>query len=196
MTHHIIPKPNSPYATLDFPAGIPVLDPLPIQMSDNHLFWDLDFTRTSDRQFEQIAQLIATAHQIPIPEALAGIKESGKFGICHNHVERVTGDEQIETYTPEQIEGLGRSFRICMLLEQNPVILCLNLTVLDAAALYCELQKAAIALSYHDPASDTANAIRDWVPEILTAIAQDDRIGNFRNRHEFARVISLPLEFN
>lgn len=102
------------------------------------------------------------------------------------------GDDLITGYSVEQIEGLGRSFRIKMLLTQSPIVLTLALTVLDAAALYCELQKATMQLAHGDPASETALVVAEWSAEILRAIAADQRVGNFRDRHEFARLLALP----
>jgi hypothetical protein len=165
MKPYIIPKPTSPYATLDFPAGIPVTHPIPVGMVDGNLLWDLDIPRTTDEQLLSIAQLVATARQIHIDEVIAGIKATQNFGIAHHHVAQLIGDDT----SPDNLEAFGRAYRVKHFLMRFDPILA-TLTIDDAIVMYCE---GTYALSELNPEDSECRQIVDlWMPVIIRSIGQ------------------------
>jgi hypothetical protein len=167
MTYHIIPKPTSPYATLDFPVGIPVTHPLPIGMSDGELLWDLDLLNTSAAQLLSIAQLVATTRKIHVNEVIADIRQTQNFGICHAHVFMLVGCDS-HAY---ELEALGRSYRAKILLEQSAVGITVCMQLLDAIVIYSELGQAVWIIGSNDPESETAKLVGNWLDTVPPAIA-------------------------
>lgn len=180
----IIPKPDSPYASLDFPDGIPVTYPIPIGMVDEKLLWDLDIPRTTDEQLLAIAQLVATSWRIHVDEVIAGIKQTKNFGIAHHNVARLVGKDA----TPDHLEACGRAFRAKMLLERHPTDIVLCLGLLDAVALYSELNHAVWILNSNDPTSETALLVGSWIECLPILIAP--------HAPELARVLIDKVEAN
>jgi hypothetical protein len=169
--YYLIPKSNSPYATLDFPNGIPVAYPLPVQMGGDNLIWDVDLNQITAKHLDGLANLVATARGVGIDTVISGIKADGKFGICLNQIERVVGDSKIEAMSMYEIEALARACRAKLLLTRSRITITLNISVLDAIALYSDLGQAVLILGSNDPQSESAELVGNWLDTILPRLA-------------------------
>jgi hypothetical protein len=162
---YILPKPTSPYAALNFPAGIPVTHPIPVGMSDGNLLWDLDLDRTTAAQLLLIAQLVATARSIHIDEVITGIKATQNFGIAHHHVDQLIGDDT----TADDLEAFGRAYRVKHFLMRSKTVFAM-LTINDAIVMYCETTYALFQLNPVD--SECRQIVDLWMPVIIRSIEQ------------------------
>ena len=161
--YRIIPNPDSPYAALDFPAGIPVTHPIPIGMVDGDLLWDLDIPRTTDEQLLSIAQLASEHLGVDLRTIVDRIKQAQNFGICHEHVKGLTGDNS----SPDQLEGMGRTYRVRhFLTRSNPIQIVL--TIDDAICLYCESKYAL----YQIGDSPSGEMVDLWLLIIIREVAK------------------------
>jgi hypothetical protein len=167
MTYHIIPKPTSPYADLNFPAGIPVLHPIPIGMSCGDLVWDLDFDRLTPDLLIAIADAVARFQCTDAAVVLEYITRRGEFSIQHEYVFMLVGDDT----TTDELEAFGRSYRAKILLEQSAVGITVCMQLLDAIAIYSELGQAVWIIGSNDPESETAELVGNWLDTVPPAIA-------------------------
>jgi hypothetical protein len=155
-------KPDSPLGAIDARVGVPVLAPVPTEMNQGVLLWDVDLDLIDDQMLAAIASVEAARVGRSTAYFVDHIRQVGQLGIPHRYVAGLVGD----VTTPDELEGLGRTCRIRLLLEEFGSF-ALVMSITDAICLFCE---STYGLNAFEEASFTRLAIAAWLPHIIEMI--------------------------